>query len=154
MAVTKDCKTCEFRGYSPELCKMHRRYMTVADKNEKNNQRRLAAFDKVEALAIIRREERQKMLRDAGYSAALGAVIGSSGGFIGTALIGGALAAIASPLMVGAAVAGAGIAAAMNLGKSQKKGSSAGCCKNGSSLSPIYGSCGQEGNSESSLENY
>ncbi len=154
MAFIRDCKVCEFRGYSPELCKMHRRHMAVADKLAKTKKRRLATFDKKEAIAILEREAREKLFRDASYSAAVGAVIGSSSGFAGVALAGGALAAIASPLMVGAAIAGAGIATAMQLGKRSKKGTAVASCEGDCSLSSVFGSCGKKRVPEVQLENY
>ncbi|MGK5086591.1 hypothetical protein WDW86_03465 [Bdellovibrionota bacterium FG-2] len=154
MAFIRDCKVCEFRGYSPELCKMHRRHMAVAEKLAKTKHRRLATFDKKEAIAILEREQRDKMFRDASYSAAVGAVIGSSSGFVGTVLAGGALAAIASPLMVGAAIAGAGIATAMKLGKRSKKGTAVESCDGDCSLSSVFGSCGKKRDNEFSFENY
>lgn len=118
----RDCRLCEYKGYSPHLCKMHLRHMAIEQKQEKNKQQRLSKFDKAKAIEIIKQEEREKQIRDTSMSAAIGAAVGSGGSYAGAALLGGAIAAqaVAGPLILGAAIAGAGIGAAAKLHNSRK----------------------------------
>ncbi|MGK5083020.1 hypothetical protein WDW37_06915 [Bdellovibrionota bacterium FG-1] len=120
-----DCSLCSYRGYSQQFCKIHRRRLTVIDKtsrqsNQSKKKQALQPCPK-QPCAGYPAENSRKILRDTGFVAAMGAALGSGSCLATTALTGGVIAAAVSPLLAGAALAGAGIAAGVKLSHAKKK---------------------------------
>ncbi|MEI8346995.1 MAG: hypothetical protein WCG27_05985, partial [Pseudomonadota bacterium] len=113
-------------GYSKELCQMHSRHLLIQSKKNKskNKENDLRPCGIKKSLLLKEIEKKRKDLIDAGIGGAVGATIGAGGGFAGSALLGSVLAAhaavVGAPIILGVAIAGAGVGAIAKLAYSKK----------------------------------
>ncbi len=118
-----DCKLCEYKGYCSPVCMLHRRHANISSKKEMKKERMLANMDKTKATKLLEREKKKELFEGTGLAAMTGAALGYCGGQGSVLLMGGVVAAhvVAAPLVLGATLAGTGIAVAMNLKKFTRK---------------------------------